>query len=49
MKEKVLHLVEWEDGQGMPRQESLVNLERRLGGPLPGESGRRAFQAVRTA
>lgn len=49
MKEKVLHLMEWDDGQGVPQQEFLVNLERRTGGPLPGESGRRAFQAVRTA
>lgn len=49
MKEKVLRLVEWDDGQEMPQQESLVNMEKRIGGPLLGESGRRAFQAVRIA
>lgn len=38
MKEKVLHLMEWDDGQAMPRQESLVNLER-VGGPSPVSQG----------
>lgn len=38
MKEKVLHLMEWDEGQGVPRQEPLVNLER-VGGPLPGSQG----------